>query len=128
MDQVDIMHLVKRPNLWMVMAGYAFNLWLADLLIATWTKRWDVGAHPEGMPKAGQTIGRLERLLVYTLVLLNQFAAIGFLITAKSVFRFPEISSSIDRQRVEYILIGTLLSFAVAIFSGLLIRSLTFGI
>ena len=65
--------------------------------------------------------------MVYTLVLLNQFSAIGFLIAAKSIFRFPEISNSLDRQRVEYILIGTLFSFAVAIFSGLLVRTLTFG-
>lgn len=128
LDPDHLIAIVNSSNLWLVIAGYLFNLWVADRLIATWTRQWDAGAHPEGMPKAGQAIGRLERLLVYTFVLLNQFAAIGFLITAKSIFRFPEISSSLDRQRVEYILIGTLLSFAIAIFSGLLIRSLTFGI
>jgi len=44
---------------------------------------------------------------------------VGFLLTAKSVFRFGDLKESKDRKLTEYILIGTLLSFGIAIIVGL---------
>ncbi|PZP43508.1 MAG: DUF3307 domain-containing protein, partial [Pseudopedobacter saltans] len=44
---------------------------------------------------------------------------IGFLFTAKSIFRFNDLSRENDRNYTEYIIIGTLISFAFATFSGL---------
>jgi hypothetical protein len=41
---------------------------------------------------AGKMIGYLERIIVYFLLLVGQYAAIAFVMTAKSVARFPEIS------------------------------------
>jgi hypothetical protein len=41
------------------------------------------------------------------------------LIAAKSVFRFGDLKESKDRKLTEYILIGTLLSFAMAIITAL---------
>lgn len=42
-------------------------------------------------------------------------SAIGFLIAAKSVFRFGELSDRANRLEAEYITIGTLLSFAIGV-------------
>ncbi|PID91217.1 MAG: hypothetical protein CSA96_09440 [Bacteroidetes bacterium] len=72
------------------------------------------------LPNAGRLIGILERLLVLTFILLNQFSAIGFLIAAKSILRFRDS----DKLKTEYVLIGTLLSFAIAIAVGLGINAL----
>ena len=74
----------------------------------------------ESLKKAGKYIGILERLFVFSFIVLNQWQAIGFLLTAKSVFRFGDLSKSKDRKLTEYILIGTLLSFGLAILTGLL--------
>lgn len=46
---------------------------------------------------------------------MNVPAIIGFLITAKSILRYAEIKSENDKLFVEYILIGTLFSFALGI-------------
>jgi hypothetical protein len=73
----------------------------------------------QGLDKAGLWIGYLERTLILTFVLLNQFEAIGFLIAAKSIFRFGEIKSPQSRREAEYILIGTMISFVMAIMLGL---------
>jgi len=70
---------------------------------------------------AGMMIGYLERVLVFIFILNNQWAAIGFLVTAKSVFRFSDMKLGQDRKLTEYILIGTLLSFGIAILTGLAI-------
>ena len=65
-------------------------------------------------------IGILERILVFVFVILNHWEAVGFLITAKSVFRFGDLKESKHRKLTEYILIGTLISFGIAIFVGIL--------
>jgi hypothetical protein len=67
-----------------------------------------------GIIDGGQVIGFLERSIIFILLLLNAPTGIGFLMTAKTLFRFGEISrSGTNRKQVEYILIGTLLSFFV---------------
>ena len=57
---------------------------------------------------AGRIIGYLERTIVFILLLYNQFGAMAFILTAKSVARFKEIEQ--DKSKAEYYLIGTLLS------------------
>jgi hypothetical protein len=74
----------------------------------------------DSLEKAGRYIGILERLFVFIFIITNHWEAIGFLLAAKSVFRFGDLTSSKDRKLTEYILIGTLLSFGFAIFLGVL--------
>jgi hypothetical protein len=59
----------------------------------------------------GRVIGLLERLIMFELVLLGQFSAIGFLIAAKAMARFKTLE---DRDFAEYFLVGTLASLAIA--------------
>jgi hypothetical protein len=77
-----------------------------------------------GFANGGRTIGLLERLLVFLFVLGGQPGAVGFLFAAKSVFRFGEIKERENRMEAEYILIGTMLSFLLALLSGLGCRAL----
>ncbi len=72
------------------------------------------------LPVAGKFIGYLERLLVLLFILFNHWEAVGFLLAAKSVFRFGNLRESHDRKLTEYVLIGTLLSFSVALAVSLL--------
>lgn len=67
------------------------------------------------LPDAGKIIGYLERLLVLMFVLSHHWEAVGFLLAAKSVFRFGNLKESHDRKLTEYVLIGTLLSFGIAL-------------
>lgn len=73
----------------------------------------------DSLEQAGKYIGILERLFVFVFILINQWEAIGFLIAAKSVFRFGDLSNAKDRKLTEYILIGTLMSFGLAIAIGI---------
>lgn len=63
-----------------------------------------------GIAEGGRIIGYLERGLITLFVLVGYPAGIGFLIAAKSVFRFGELTDSSRRWQAEYIIIGTLLS------------------
>ena len=71
---------------------------------------------------AGARIGMLERFLVLTFVLADQLVPIGFLLAAKSVLRFGELREDRDRKLTEYVLLGTMLSFALTLCLGILIR------
>jgi prepilin signal peptidase PulO-like enzyme (type II secretory pathway) len=64
-----------------------------------------------GLLKGGKTIGQLERGLIFFLVMIGKPEAVAFLIAAKSVFRFGELTSRKSRAEAEYITIGTLMSF-----------------
>jgi hypothetical protein len=69
----------------------------------------------------GRTIGALERALALTLVLLGQYAAIGWIIAAKALARFKALE---DREFAEYFLIGTLASLLLALLAGIGTRML----
>ncbi|MCL2421752.1 MAG: DUF3307 domain-containing protein [Defluviitaleaceae bacterium] len=72
---------------------------------------------------ASRWIGYLERIIIYILLLYGQYTAIAFVITAKSIARFPEINDGKKRLQANYYIIGTLLSvtsvFIVTILLGL---------
>ncbi len=74
----------------------------------------------KSLPNAGKYIGIIERLFVLIFIIMGRWEAIGLLITAKSVFRFNDLKESNSRKLTEYILIGTLLSFGIAILTGII--------
>lgn len=74
----------------------------------------------KSLPNAGKYIGIIERLFVLIFIILGRWEAIGLLITAKSVFRFNDLKEGNSRKLTEYILIGTLLSFGLAMVTGLI--------
>ncbi|MEX0770907.1 MAG: DUF3307 domain-containing protein [Balneolaceae bacterium] len=125
----SLLNLIENPAFWAVLIGYIIVIWPFGFLIDRLTQRWqeelrtaDAGGLP-GLEKAGLWIGRSERFIILTLILLNQYGAIGFLIAAKSVFRFSgSLEGNRDRKEAEYILIGTLLSFIFAIVTGIGVR------
>jgi hypothetical protein len=67
------------------------------------------------LQSAGMYIGILERLFVFGFIIVGEWETIGFLIAAKSVFRFGDLKEAQDRKLTEYVLIGTLISFGLAI-------------
>ncbi|MFQ3239632.1 MAG: hypothetical protein ACI9NI_001941 [Olleya marilimosa] len=95
---------------------------IASVIMRLVMSKWilDEDDANDSLEKAGKYIGILERLFVFGFIIINQWSAIGLLIAAKSVFRFGDLSKAKDRKLTEYILIGTLLSFGIAISVGLL--------
>ena len=69
------------------------------------------------LKNAGKLIGILERLLVLTFVIIGKLEVVGFLIAAKSILRYKDTNTI----KTEYVLIGTMLSFGIAMMIGLAI-------
>lgn len=119
--------LLNNEKLWPVMMGYFLLTWPFSMLIGLGTQKWRLEAMKDfehqknSLADAGKWIGIFERLLVYTFIISNNFQGIGLLITAKSILRFNDTKGADGRKEAEYILIGTLMSFAVAIVTGLVV-------
>ena len=108
-------------------AAYFVIIWPSMVIINLATQTWQKQIRKSGEPNlinAGKWIGVLERILVLTFVLAGQFQAIGFLIAAKSILRISVKSESNARLMSEYVLIGTLISFTIAVFIGIGVSSI----
>lgn len=115
--------LFSSMEIWVYTFAYLIILWPMGIVIAKLTSQWQQEAQQEsGLKDAGKYIGMLERLLILTFVFLNQFSAIGFLVAAKSILRFGDIKEGSNRKGAEYILLGTMISFAAAIFTGIVAK------
>lgn len=68
---------------------------------------------------AGRFIGTIERIIILIFLSIGQYAAIGLVLTAKSIARYDKISK--EKDFAEYYLIGTLIStLAVIVVSFIL--------
>ncbi len=74
-----------------------------------------------GLQSAGKWIGFIERILVISFIFMGEFKAIGFLVAVKTIFRFGDLTQNKDMKLTEYMLLGTLLSYAGAILIGSLV-------
>lgn len=123
---------VNNTGFWIILSSYLLVLRPVGFFIEKLTSRWsdELNALPEsfnGLNKAGTWIGYLERFIILTFILAGQYGAIGFLIAAKSIFRFNgKVQSERDRKLTEYVLIGTLLSFTLAILVGIIAHTLLY--
>jgi hypothetical protein len=122
-----ISEIWNSSKILLIVAGYLFILWPTGYFIGKLTSRLCAqipSADRAGLDEAGFWIGCLERLFVYSFVLIDQLAAISILIGVKSIYRLGAIRASERRKEAEYILIGTLISFAIAMAAGYIVRSL----
>ncbi|MFD2528680.1 DUF3307 domain-containing protein [Polaribacter marinaquae] len=119
---IELANIFTQQNLLLIVALLLVTN-VSGIIIKVFITQWNPESktnNDDSLAKAGRYIGILERLFVFTFIVTNHWEAIGFLVAAKSVFRFGDLTSSKDRKLTEYILIGTLLSFGLAIIIGIL--------
>lgn len=67
----------------------------------------------EEINSAGRFIGTVERIIMLIFLSIEQYSAIGLVLTAKSIARYDKISK--EKDFAEYYLLGTLISTLVVI-------------
>lgn len=108
---------------WPIIAGVIAVTFPAAKFIEVFLSQWPPTKSAEkikGLVNAGLWIGILERVLIYIFIVTNHWEGIGFLLAAKSVFRFGDLTNSKDISLTEYIMVGTFLSFCLSIAAGLI--------
>ncbi|MCV2487313.1 DUF3307 domain-containing protein [Flavobacterium sp. SH_e] len=113
---------------WILLTGFLLLTKPTSIFIKTiisiWAPESKNSNQDNSLIAAGNYIGILERLFVFGFILTGHFEAIGFLLAAKSIFRFGDLKEAKDRKLTEYVLIGTLISFGIAILAGLSVQAL----
>ncbi|SRX75981.1 DUF3307 domain-containing protein [Aequorivita antarctica] len=103
----------------LMITGYLVCLKPANIFIREIFKVTEIQVSSDNeMPNAGKVIGVLERILTVTFIIVSQYSAVGFLIAAKSILRY----GNNETLKTEYVLIGTMLSFGIAVIAGIIIN------
>ena len=103
----------------LMVTGYLVCLKPANIFIREVFKATEIQVSSDNeMPNAGKVIGVLERILTLTFIIIAQYSAVGFLIAAKSILRY----GNNETLKTEYVLIGTMLSFGIAVIAGIIIN------
>jgi len=112
----QLLAFISTPGNLIIGLGYLLVLTPASVMIRMLLERWAyMGNEEESLPQAGNLIGQLERVLLLTCILIDSWAAVGFILAAKSVFRFGDLTASKDRKLTEYVMLGTLVSILVTL-------------
>jgi len=112
---------INAEQMWLLAITLLLLTRVSSIVIKVLISRWtplnvdDPGKSNHSLANAGSYIGFLERLFIFVFIITNHWEGVGFLLAAKSVFRFGDLKEAHDRRLTEYILIGTLLSFGLAI-------------
>ncbi len=117
---------VLNNQFWILITGIVFLTKPTSIIITNTISIWtpeSKNKNDDSLENAGNYIGIFERLFVFCFILTGHFEAIGFLLAAKSIFRFGDLKEAKDRKLTEYVLIGTLLSFGLALLTGLLVQN-----
>ncbi|MEC6797442.1 DUF3307 domain-containing protein, partial [Photobacterium sp. S4TG1] len=113
-------------NCIMIIFGYLLILKPTSIVIGSVLQKYPISDTNtnnigiNGLVAGGELIGYLERVLILTFTLVGSYAAVGFVLAAKSIFRFGELNKSNDRGMTEYVLIGSLLSVVITTLVGTL--------
>lgn len=105
----------QNEKLWLYVLGALFLTSPTAVIIRVAIARFIPDKNTISLHNAGKFIGILERLLIYIFIITQHFEAVGFLLAAKSIFRFGDLKEGNELKFTEYVLIGTLLSFGIAI-------------
>ena len=120
--EINFQSWYENTNFWVYAAALLLITIVSGIvmreLMSNWSKALNE-SNEESLNNAGKYIGMLERLFVFMFVITGNWEGIGFLLAAKSVFRFGDLKEAKDRKLTEYILIGTLLSFGIALSAGM---------
>lgn len=109
---------LQQQQFWLLAVGVLLLTSPTAVLIRILIAKWipiNNGRKNTSLQDAGRFIGMLERLLIFLFVCTHHFEAVGFLLAAKSIFRFGDLKEAHDIKLTEYVLIGTLLSFGIAL-------------
>lgn len=100
------------------------NCGMGALVVGVLVKRFgdQVPVELAGTAGAGRVIGMLERSLILFFVVMEQFAGVGFLMTAKSILRIGDIKDASQRALAEYVIIGTFVSFGWGLLTAVLAK------
>ncbi len=120
-----VVRVLQVPKFYVYAITYIVVVFAGDLMIQqvcqafSWGRKNAHGTAKYGLENAGRYIGWMERRLILTAVIGGYGQAVGFVIAAKALARYPHIEKDGSGESADYFLIGTLTSISLALLGGL---------
>ncbi|MCP9751226.1 DUF3307 domain-containing protein [Ferruginibacter sp. HRS2-29] len=126
----------KNEKFWVMSAAILFVLNPTSYIIRVFISKWSPNTNndqnrllgnagvDESLEDAGKWIGMMERILILIFIGSGKWEGVGFLLAAKSIFRFGDLKEARDKKLTEYVLIGTMMSFIITIVVGMIAFSI----
>jgi hypothetical protein len=125
-----VVSTLRSRRLYLYLVAYVAVVFGGNYLVQHVTQSFlkkvqtNLAALKPGLPNAGKYIGWVERFLILTFVVGGYDTAIGFLLAAKALARYPEIREDTKGHFAEYFLVGTLTSVGLALVAGIGVKQL----
>jgi len=128
-EYISYLQYFNINHLYLYLIALVLIIFVIPIVIRVFFSKWSTdhtfeNKHNDTLFDAGKIIGILERALILGFVLLNFIEGIGFLLAAKSIFRFGDLRDAKDNKFTEYVLIGTLLSFGLGMLVAFTLKSI----
>ena len=128
---IDVIRsIVTRPLVYLYACAYVAVVFGGGYLVQKVTQSFLAATQSSlaqlkpGLPNAGKYIGWVERILILTFIVGGYETAVGFLLGAKALVRYPEIKEDTQGHFAEYFLVGTLTSVGLALVAGMAVNKL----
>lgn len=120
-------HVLSLEHIYLYVIAFLLICVVSPIILRIFFSKWQRelevnNKKKESLLDAGLMIGILERLLIVFFIQVGFLSGIGFLLAAKSIFRFGDLANAKDTKFTEYILLGSLASFVMAIAIGYALR------
>ena len=112
--EIDFDMLFNSKN-YLLLAALVSITFVSAIVIKKIMEIFNYPLPNNGIRDAGKYIGMLERLFIFVFIISSFWEGVGFLLAAKSIFRFGDLKENKEIKLTEYILIGTLISFGFAL-------------
>ena len=114
--EVQSLHDISFERFALTVGCLVFLVESANIIVRMVLAGTDAGVMAsEQTLKGGRVLGPIERVLIFAMALSGQYAALTAIVAAKGILRFPEISRDVAGRKAEYVLVGSFVSWAVAL-------------
>lgn len=114
--EIQSLHDVSFERFALTAGCLVFLIESANIIVRMVLAGTDAGVMAsEQTLKGGRVLGPIERILIFAMALSGQYAALTAIVAAKGILRFPEISRDVAGRKAEYVLVGSFVSWAVAL-------------
>jgi hypothetical protein len=97
-------------------AGYVvFLIASANIIVRMVLTGAHVPVETEQRLKGGRVLGPIERVFIFATALSGELVALGAIVAAKGIVRFPELQHDEEGTKAEYVLVGSFVSWAIAL-------------